>query len=262
MSYIVIKCGGSIIERLPNSFFQSLQELSKREIKPILIHGGGPGITSLLEKLEVETKFVNGLRYTSEEVLDTAEMVLSGSINKKLVKKMIEHGTKAVGISGVDGMLLKAKQLETTESLGFVGEVSGVNTELVISLLKKDFLPVISPIAVDEKGQSWNINADHAAAALAKSLNAPLFFITDVPGVLKDGKTITSLSSHECIELIGASVITGGMIPKVEAVLACLEAGIEQVSIINGLEENSLLRAAAGENIGTTFYNKEEFING
>jgi acetylglutamate kinase len=259
---MVIKCGGSIMERLPDSFFQDLKELSCYQVKPVMVHGGGPGINDLLGKLQIKTKFVNGLRYTSEQVMNAAEMVLSGSINKRLVRKIIEHGGKAVGISGVDGMLLKAKQLESDEPLGFVGEVSDVNIDLVVSLLKQDFLPVISPVGVDEKGQSWNINADHAAAALAKALNAPLFFITDVPGVLKEGKTVSKLSCHECSELIESSVITGGMIPKVEAVMVCLEAGIEQVRIVNGLEEKSLLRAAAGENIGTVFYNEEEYING
>jgi acetylglutamate kinase len=259
---VVIKCGGSIMERLPDSFFQDLKELSHYQVKPVMVHGGGPGINDLLDKLEIQTKFVNGLRYTSDQVMNAAEMVLSGSINKRLVRKIIEHGGKAVGLSGVDGMILKAKRLETEEPLGFVGEVENVNIDLVVSLLHQGFLPVISPIGVDEKGQAWNINADHAAAALAKALNAPLFFITDVPGLLKDGKVLTRLTSQECPALIQSSFITGGMIPKVEAVMACLEAGIAQVRILSGLEEKNLQKAARGENVGTVFYNEEEYING
>jgi len=261
LSYVVIKCGGSILEQLPETFYKSILQLVKDyQLKPIIVHGGGPEISNLLEQMEIETTFMNGLRVTTEPVLDVVEMVLSGSVNKKISRKLTACGGKAVGISGIDGSLLLGKQKDS--DLGFVGDILSVKHDIVKELLNENYIPVISPLALDENGQRLNINADTAASAIAKALNAQLWMITNVPGVMKQDKVISQLTLDEVEQLIDEKIITGGMIPKVHAACECIESGVKEVVIINGLEENGLLKLASGKQIGSKIIGKEVLING
>lgn len=255
MTYLVIKCGGSVLDEIHPSFYKNIVEIQKEGLQPIVVHGGGPMISNLLTKLNVETKFVDGLRVTDEKVLDVAEMVLSGSMNKEIVRKLQTAGGKAGGLSGVDGKLLQATALD--DKLGFVGKVEKVNVEFLEYLCKGGLIPVISPIAIDDHGQRWNINADLAASAIAKALNATLCLITNVSGVLQNGRVLNHLTPSKITSLIENGTITGGMMPKVTAAIECLEEGIEEVVILNGLEENALLSYVKGVPMGTTITKKE-----
>jgi acetylglutamate kinase len=267
MKYIVIKWGGSVLEKLPKSFYKDVVSLHKSgEWVPIIVHGGGPLITELMQKLNVETSFVNGLRVTSQPVLDIVEMVLSGAVNKQVVRNIMESGGNAFGISGVDGGLLKAKPTDNAETLGYVGEVTEVNHQLIEAIISQGYVPVISPVGIDEGGQRYNINGDVAASAIAKSLGATLCFISDIPGILveKDGQKtkLSSISKSKVEELISNQTIWGGMIPKVKAAIDGLVHNIPEVGIINGLEENSLLDYTNGKKVGTKIVLDEVFSNG
>lgn len=252
MSYLVIKCGGSVMDQLPASFFDQLVQLVHQgQVKPILVHGGGPDITKLLNELNIESKFVNGLRVTTEQTLDVVEMVLSGKMNKSFVRNIIANGGKAVGLSGADGKLLEATPINPDLELGYVGKIAKVNNELLIQLSENQIIPVISPIGIDQSGQRWNINGDLAAAAIAKELHAPLWVITNVDGVMKENNIIHHLQISEATSLIENKVITGGMIPKVKAAIDCIQSGVKEVLILNGIEENILLKIMHGEKLGT-----------
>jgi len=267
MKYIVIKWGGSVLEKLPKSFYKDVVALHQSgEWTPIIVHGGGPLITELLQKLNVETTFVNGLRVTNQHVLDIVEMVLSGAVNKQVVRKIMEAGGNAFGISGVDGCLLKAKPTDSSEILGYVGEVVEVNHKLIEGIINQGYVPVISPVGIGENGQRYNINGDVAASAIAKSLGANLCFISDIPGILveKDGQQtkLAKVSKSDVEELINNQTIWGGMIPKVKAAIDGLVHNISEVGIINGLEENSLIDYTIGKEIGTKIVLDEVFSNG
>ncbi|SDZ23283.1 acetylglutamate kinase [Evansella caseinilytica] len=256
MNYLVIKCGGSVLEQLPAAFYKNLVHLQQTgQCQPVIVHGGGPLISSLLKKLGVETTFVNGLRVTTEEVLHIVEMVLSGSVNKQLVGHIRKAGGDAYGISGVDGGLLQARAVDTSVPLGFVGEVIGVKKEYIDHLLELGLIPVISPLGIDEYGQKYNINGDVAASAVAQALGAKLCFISDIPGVFveKNGvkTTLHELSKAEAEKLIDDQIITGGMIPKVRAAIDGLTHNVQEAVILNGLEENSLSDYLNGKTIGT-----------
>jgi acetylglutamate kinase len=256
MKYIVIKCGGSVLDNLPRSFYEDIISLHQAgEWTPIIVHGGGPLITSLLKNLNIETQFVNGLRVTDNQVLDVVEMVLSGSVNKQVVRNLIEAGGNAYGISGVDGSLLKARPTNASDILGFVGEVTAVNRKVIEGIVNQGYIPVISPIGIDEHGQRYNINGDVAASAIAKALEANLCFISDIPGILaeKNGRKtkLDKVSKAEVEELIANQTIYGGMIPKVTAAIDGLVHHIPEVGIINGFEKNSLIDYSNGKKIGT-----------
>ncbi|QIZ06884.1 acetylglutamate kinase [Priestia megaterium] len=256
MKYIVIKCGGSVLDNLPRSFYEDIVSLHESgEWIPIIVHGGGPLITSLLKNLNVETTFVNGLRVTNHEVLDIVEMVLSGSVNKQVVRNIIEVGGKAIGVSGVDGCLLQAEPTKNADKLGFVGEVVGVNHEVIKGIIAQGNVPVISPVGIDAGGQRYNINGDIAASAIAKALGANLCFISDIPGILveKNGaKTkLDKVSKATIEELINNKTIYGGMIPKVKAAIDGLVHKIPEVGIINGSEKSSLIDYTNGKMTGT-----------
>jgi acetylglutamate kinase len=256
MKYLVIKCGGSVLENLPRSFYEDVVRLNESgEWTPILVHGGGPLINQLLKNLNVETQFINGLRVTSHEVLDIVEMVLSGSVNKMVVRNIVEVGGSAFGVSGVDGSLLKATPTKNAETLGFVGEVIGVNHKVIEGIISQGYVPVISPIGIDASGQRYNINGDIAASAIAKALGANLCFISDIPGILveKDGiKTkLDKVSKVTVEELISNKTIYGGMIPKVTAAIDGLVHNIPEVGIINGFDKNSLIDYSKGKTVGT-----------
>jgi acetylglutamate kinase len=263
MKFLVIKCGGSVLENLPKSFYEDIVKMYKAgEWMPVIVHGGGPLINQLLNSLNVETTFVNGLRVTNHEVLDIVEMVLSGMVNKQVVRNIVEVEGKAIGVSGVDGTLLKAKPSSDSKILGFVGEVVDVNQSVIVGIINQGYIPVISPIGVDASGQRYNINGDIAASAIAKALEANLCFVSDIPGILveKDGtKTkIDKVSKAIIEEMINNQTIFGGMIPKVKAAIDGLVHNIPEVAIINGFEKNSLIDYTNGKKIGTKIVLEEE----
>ncbi|WP_059172657.1 acetylglutamate kinase [Bacillus sp. FJAT-27445] len=267
MRYMVIKCGGSIMDDMPQSIFEDIVALKKSgEWAPVIVHGGGPLITSLLAKLNIETEFAGGLRVTSHEVLDVAEMALSGLANKQIVRNFSQAGGSAIGISGTDGGLLEARPADNAGMLGFVGEVSRVKTSIIDHLVNGGFIPVISPIGVDGTGQRYNINGDTAAAAIAASLGASLCFISDIPGILveKDGGKVKmdGATPSDIEELIESGQIWGGMIPKVRAASKALSHGVREAVIISGLEPGSLLSYARGESEGTKISLEQEAIHG
>lgn len=230
---VVIKCGGSILQYLTESFFTSIRELQEK-YHVIIVHGGGPEIDQMLQRLNIPVRKKNGLRITTKDVLHVVQMILCGSVNKELVAHLEQVHISAVGLAGCDGSLLQAKPID--EELGFVGEVIGVNTSLIFNLLRQNFVPVISPIGIDESAQLYNINGDTAAAAVAHYVGAKhLLLVTDVPGVLHKGELVKEADEEQLRQLIQDGVITGGMIPKVEAALSSLQGELESVMIVDGL---------------------------
>ena len=218
----VMKCGGSTLAALPDSFFGELRELQQTGILPVIVHGGGPAISDTLTKLGIETEFVNGLRKTNEDVLDVVEMVLAGRINKEIVRKIQSGGAKAIGVSGVDGMLIQAKPVANADEIGFVGDVTGVNAEIIAGIMAMGYIPVIAPIGIDAQGQRYNINADTAAGAVTSHLGVQkMIVVTDVPGILRtvngQKEVMPSASVEEIEAMIASGEIYGGMIPKVRA---------------------------------------------
>jgi len=254
---IVIKYGGSaqINPELKESFAIDILMMYMIGIKPVIVHGGGKKITELLNKLEIETEFKDGVRVTSEDAIKIAEMVLSGDINKEIVNMLNHHGAKAIGISGKDGEFLKAKAKDDGK-FGFTGEIVEVNSSVVNNLINEKFVPVIAPIAsgVGVNHPGFNINADTAACEVASAINARrILFLTDTPGVLDKSKNLLhSLKEDEVKELISNGTIAGGMIPKVEAALYAVDRGVEKAHIIDGrIEHSILLELLTSEGIGT-----------
>ena len=265
MNYVVIKCGGSVFEQLPPSFYQDIITIQERgEWQPIIVHGGGPLISQLLEQTGVKTEFVHGLRVTTNEVLDVVEMALSGAVNKGVVRNLTGAGGKAIGVSGVDGCLLQAEPIDEAMPLGFVGTVTQVNNELIHQFTEQGLIPVISPIGIDQQGQRYNINADMAASAVAQSLGAKLCFISDIPGIYQkvagEKQVFHQLNEQKIQTLIEDEVIIGGMIPKVESAIAALKQHVMEVSIVDGTKEHGLVEFMQGKPIGTriTLEQKEE----
>lgn len=253
MGVLVIKCGGSIIEELSESFFESVKTLQKEGNKIVFVHGGGPDINSMLEKLGIQPVFENGLRKTTEEVLEVVELMLAGKSNRSLVHKLEQHGIKAVGLNGSDAGMLVADLIDQ-QALGAVGEINHVHPELINVLLEKGLCPVVTPISATTDGQTLNVNADMAAGAVAKALFAEkCLFVTDVKGVMKDGHVIEELTEVETDLLIEEGSIYGGMIPKVKTALSVLNTGIKEVMIVSGKDcfyDNHQF-------IGTKFVQKE-----
>lgn len=259
---VVIKYGGSAMvdETIKASVIQDIVLMKLVGFKPVIVHGGGKEISQLLNQLGIESAFHNGLRITTKETVEVVEMVLSGKVNKDIVQLIQNHDINAVGISGKDGKTLKVKKLmsEGTD-IGFVGDITKVNTALIDSLLENDFIPVIAPIGTDEKGDTYNINADYAASAIAGALEAEkLIFLTDVEGVLRDVKDSKSLISKIAIDevdvYIKQGIISGGMIPKVECCVEGLHLGVKNVHILDGRVEHSLLLEIFTQSgVGTMF---------
>lgn len=265
MKYVVIKCGGSVLENLPRSFYTDIVSLhDEGEWTPILVHGGGPLINSLLKTLNIKTTFVHGLRVTNHEVLDVVEMVLSGTINKQMVRKIVEVGGSAIGLSGVDGCLLKSMPTADAKTLGFVGEVVEVNDVIIKGIINLGYIPVISPMGIDSSGQRYNINGDTAAVSIAKALKANLCFISDIPGILVEQNGIKQkldkVTKSEVEQLIEKQIIYGGMIPKVKAAIDGLVHNMPEVGIINIFQKNSLIDYLNGKEIGTKIILEEEVI--
>ncbi|WP_079710450.1 acetylglutamate kinase [Paraliobacillus ryukyuensis] len=262
MDYIVIKCGGSIVDQLSPSFYKNVIELQEqKQVQPIIVHGGGPMISTRLKQMNVATRFVNGLRVTTKEVLDVVEMVLSGSVNKQMVRALLQQGGQAMGLSGIDGHLLHAKPITDTNKYGFVGEVEHVNVTFLKNIIAHDYIPIISPIAIGEQNQRYNINADLAAAAIAQALHANLCFISDIPGILVDKngqkRPLHETTKKQIESLIASNIIYGGMIPKVQAALTALEQGAPCVAILDGMKTNSLTDFIAGKQVGTSIQLEE-----
>ncbi|TMW72497.1 acetylglutamate kinase [Alteribacter natronophilus] len=242
MREIVIKCGGSSLEELPEEFFVDLVHSHEQGVcSPVIVHGGGPLISKLLEQTGVKTEFVNGLRKTTGDVLKVVEMVLSGSVNKQLVNRIQLAGGNAFGLSGADGYFMAAEP--AGNSLGFVGEICKVDTEVVRGILSRGQIPVISPVSADPStGQKYNINGDTAAAAVAEALGAPLSFISDIPGIYRSGGGgwFEHLTVPEAESLLEKKEVTGGMVPKLKAAVEGLKSGVPEVSVINGLDSSAL----------------------
>ncbi len=241
---VVIKYGGHAMDKpeLCTAFATDLAQLSAQDMGFVVVHGGGPQISALLKRLNIESRFENGLRVTDEATMAAVEMVLCGQVNKAVVASFAAHGARAAGISGRDGNLLRA--VVKNPALGLVGEVEAVDPALILCLLEGDFVPVVAPVANGPDGQALNINADTAAGALAGALAADYFIlISDVPGVLDaEGRLITSLTRAEIEKLRAEGVITGGMIPKVESCLHALDAGCQRALILDGRSPSSLRR--------------------
>ncbi|MCI6217298.1 MAG: acetylglutamate kinase [Helicobacter sp.] len=246
---IVIKYGGSaqITPELKESFALDLVLLYMVGIKPIVIHGGGKRINEMLERLHIESVFKDGYRITSKECMDVVEMVLSGEINKELSAFLNLHGAKAVGLSGKDGLMLQAKKKDNG-AFGYTGEITKVQSELLHKLMDDGFIPVIAPIAVDieqdkQENLGLNINADIAACEIAKALNAQkVIFLTDTAGVLdKQKNLLSSLNPEGITQLKKEGTISGGMIPKLEACVECVESSVQKAHIIDGRIKHSLL---------------------
>ncbi|MBO5136919.1 MAG: acetylglutamate kinase [Spirochaetaceae bacterium] len=248
---VVVKYGGNAMlnEELKAAVMQDIVLLNTIGIHVVLVHGGGPEINHMLEKVGKESKFVNGLRYTDSETMEIVQMVLTGKLNKDIVGILLQNGGKAVGLSGVDSGLLRAKKIDSDgEDLGFVGEVTEVNPEIVLSLLEQGFIPVISTVALGEQGDEsrYNINADTAAAKIAVALKAEKFVqLTNVPGVLRnleDPTTLIKRIARDAIpSLIATGVISSGMIPKIECCFEALKGGVPRTHIIDGRVPHSLL---------------------
>ncbi|MDQ0232285.1 acetylglutamate kinase [Metabacillus malikii] len=232
---VVLKCGGSTVHQLSESFFQSLKALINNNWNVMIVHGGGPDITNMLKALKIETEFFKGQRKTTEDVLEVAEMVLAGKINKLLTNVLQDKGLDAIGLSGSDGGLLKANYLDK-EHLGLVGEVTSVQTSVVSLLMDNGYIPVVAPLARTVENETLNVNADLAAAAIANAVSAEKFiFVTDVPGILDGNKQlIEEITPSEINTLIESEVITGGMIPKVQSALATLSDNCQEVIIASG----------------------------
>lgn len=251
----VIKYGGAAQtdEGLKNDFARDIVLLQLVGIKVVIVHGGGKKINSLLDKLNIESHFEDGLRVTNKDTMEVVEMALSGLINKEITSLLVAHGARAVGISGKDDGLLRASAFNL-KKYGFVGKIDAVNEAVINALLKEDIIPVIAPIALGANATSYNINADLAASAIAAKLRASkAIFLSDIKGVLdKNGELISKLDEAKIAELKSGGTISGGMIPKLEASLECIKAGAKAVHIIDGrLAHSLLLEIFTDEGIGS-----------
>lgn len=263
---IVVKYGGSAMVdgELKKNVIKDVTLLKLVGFKPIIVHGGGKEISKWVEKSGKEPKFINGLRVTDEETMEIAEMVL-GRVNKGLVQMVEELGVNAVGISGKDGGLLKVeKKYSNGQDIGFVGEVTEVNPKLIYDLLEKDFLPVICPVGMDEEFNTYNINADDAACAIARAVHAEkLAFLTDVEGVYLNpadkSSLISELSIADARKLIGSGNIGGGMLPKLNNCIDAIENGVSRVHILDGrIPHCLLLEIFTNKGIGTAILGESE----
>jgi acetylglutamate kinase len=253
---VVVKYGGNAMgeEGVAEHFAQDVVLMRQTGIDPVVVHGGGPQIGAMLKRLEIKSHFIDGLRVTDQAAIDVVEMVLSGTINKQIVSAINKAGGRAVGVSGKDGELIIAKKLARTKTdpktgkseevdLGFVGEPDKVNIEVLQSIVRSDMIAVIAPIGVGEKGETYNINADTVAGAVAGALNADrMLLLTDVPGVMdRNGNLIERLTTTEARALIADGTISGGMIPKVETCIDAVERGVTAAVILDGRIQHVLL---------------------
>jgi acetylglutamate kinase len=262
---VVVKYGGHAMgdEALGEFFAQDVVLLKQVGINPIVVHGGGPQIGQMLDRLKIKSSFVDGLRVTDRETVEIVEMVLSGSINKQIVSSINAVGGLAIGLSGKDAGLIRATKLERKHEsdshiekvldLGFVGEPQRINAKVLETFERSDIIPVIAPIGVGEDGATYNINADTVAGAVAAAVKAArLLLLTDVTGVLdKERKLLTELTSEDALGLIADGTIKGGMIPKIETCLDAVEGGVEAAVIIDGRVPHAILLELFAEGAGT-----------
>ncbi|MBQ4270858.1 MAG: acetylglutamate kinase [Clostridiales bacterium] len=258
---IVIKYGGNamINEDLKQSVMDDVTLLKYIGINPILVHGGGPDINDMLGRMDIESHFVNGLRYTDAETMKVAQMVLIGKTNKEIVSNLNAKGAKAIGICGIDGNLIEAEKMTEDKNgdpidVGFVGKIKKINTKVIEMLANDEYIPVIAPIGVGSDGESYNINADTVAAEVAVALKASkLITLTDVPGVLDNEKSLISILDEQSIgEYVDSGAITGGMIPKINGCLDTVRRGVRRAHIIDGrIPHSIILEIFTAKGIGT-----------
>ncbi|MBA4503559.1 acetylglutamate kinase [Marinobacterium marinum] len=271
---LVIKYGGNamIDEKLKESFARDIVMMKLIGINPIVVHGGGPQIGSLLEKLKIESHFINGMRVTDSRTMDVVEMVLGGMVNKEIVGLINTAGGKAIGLTGKDGELLRARKLKVKHKtpemeapeiidIGHVGEVESVNVQVLEMLVNSDFIPVIAPIGVGEDGHAYNINADLVAGKVAEVLKAEkLMLLTNISGLLdKDGNVLTGLTTTQVDALIEDGTIYGGMLPKIDCALNAVKSGVSSAHIIDGRVEHAcMLEIFTDEGVGTLITNTSD----
>ena len=269
---IVVKYGGNamIDDALKASFARDIVLMQAVGMRPIVVHGGGPQIGELLERLNIESRFVDGMRVTTEETMDVVEMVLGGLVNKEIVSLLNLAGGRAMGLTGKDGQLIRAKQLKIERKspeleapeiidIGHVGQVESIDTRVLTMLTENDVIPVVAPIGVGPKGESYNINADLVAGKLAEVLNAEkLMLLTNTGGVLdQTGQVVTGLISDEVRALIDDGTISGGMLPKVACALSAVNAGVNSAHIVDGRVPHSvLLEIFTDQGVGTQILRK------
>ena len=260
---IVVKYGGNAMvdESITKSVLEDIILMKCIGINPIIVHGGGPDINHTLTKMNYDIKFINGLRYTDENTINIVQMVLAGKVNKDLVKAIHKYGGKAIGLSGIDGGLIKANKSITEVDLGFVGDITSINTDLITSVIKSGFIPVISSVAIGESDfNTYNINADICASKIASHLKAEkLIILTDILGVcanIEDNNTlISTLRLHEIPKLMASNTISGGMIPKINCCVEAIRNGVNKTHIIDGRVSHSILLELLSENgIGTEIF--------
>ena len=258
---VVIKYGGNAMtnEELKDAVMSDIVLLNLVGIKTVLVHGGCPEINEMLKRVGIESKFINGLRYTDEATVDIVKMVLAGKVNKELVSHLTQHGGKALGMCGIDGQMILCHKIESEVDLGFVGEIDSINTAPILDALSNGYVPVISTVACDEKGQTYNINADTAASRIAAELKAEnLILMTDIVGLLKDkddsDTLIPTVQVSEVPFMKRQGIISGGMIPKIDCCVEAVRRGVKKTCIIDGRVPHSILvELLTSQGIGTQF---------
>lgn len=257
---VVIKYGGNAMtdEHLQRCFAKNIVTLKHVGVEPVVVHGGGPQIGQMLDRLNIQSEFLDGMRVTDAATMDVVEMVLGGTVNKDIVSLLNQVGGKAIGLTGKDANLIVAEPLHlpgrAVNALGFVGQVNEINDGVIRHLQEQDFIPVIAPIGTDKKGASYNINADLIASAVASALKATrLLLLTNTPGILdKQGKLLTGITPTQIASLIDDGTIQGGMLPKVQCALDAVAAGVGSVQIIDGRVEHAvLLELFTDQGVGT-----------
>lgn len=258
---IVVKYGGNAMtcDELKQAVMRDIVLLSLVGIKVVLVHGGGPEINEMLQKIGKESRFVGGLRYTDEETAEIVQMVLAGRVNKGLVSLLQQHGGRAIGLCGTDGGMIEAEKLENGTDLGFVGQIKSVDTKPITDALDNGYIPVVATVATSADGQIYNINADTAAAGIAAALNAEnLILMTDIKGLLRnkndESTLIPFVHVSEVPSLIKDGIISGGMIPKIECCVESVRRGVNRAFIIDGrIPHSILIEMFSNEGIGTMF---------
>lgn len=258
---VVIKYGGNAMtnNELKDAVMTDIVLLSLVGVKVVLVHGGGPEINEMLNKVGIESKFIGGLRYTDEDTIDIVKMVLAGKVNKELVSLLDQHQGNALGLCGLDGRMIKAEKMKGDVDLGFVGEITAINTTPILDALDRGYVPVIATIASGEDGTTYNINADTAAARIAAELKAEnLILMTDIKGLLKDKNDESTLIPAVQVSEVNyyktQGIISGGMIPKIDCCVEAVRRGVKKTSIIDGRVPHSILiELLSNEGIGTQF---------
>ena len=270
---LVIKYGGNAMENddLKTGFARDIVLMKAVGINPVVVHGGGPQIGDLLKRLSIESHFIDGMRVTDSQTMDVVEMVLGGHVNKEIVNLINRHGGSAIGLTGKDATLIRAKKMVVTRQtpemtspeiidFGHVGEVVGINTDLLHMLTKGDFIPVIAPIGVGENGESYNINADLVAGKVAEALKAEkLMLLTNIAGLMdKEGQVLTGLTTAQVDDLIADGTIYGGMLPKIRCALEAVQGGVTTAHIVDGRVPNAvLLEIFTDTGVGTLITNSK-----